>query len=137
MKTDTLWTTIIGGLISTIAYLMGGIDELVKALGIIMAIDYITGLSVAYGVSKDVDSRKAFKGLFKKTAMILMVIVANQMGKVTESGDFMRNAMILFLIGMEGISFIENLGQLGIKVPKFIKDAFTQLQNDNDDKGDK
>ncbi|MFB7159260.1 phage holin family protein [Lysinibacillus sp. NPDC056232] len=52
----------------------------------------------------------------------------------TESGNFMRNAMILFLIGMEGISMIENLGKLGIKVPKFLMNVFTQLQIDNGDK---
>lgn len=46
--------------------------------------------------------------------------------------------MILFLIGMEGISMVENLGKLGIKVPQFLSRAFVQLQMDNDDKkGDK
>ncbi len=134
MKTDTLWVSLIGGLTAWIAYLIGGVDELVTALGIIMAIDFILGLAVAYIVRKNVDSRKAFKGLLKKTAMIFMVIVAVQMDKATGSGEFMRNAMILFLIGMEGISFIENLGHLGIKVPTFIKNTFSQLQNENDDK---
>ena len=132
--TNTLWTSFVGGSVATIAYLLGGVDELIKALGIVMVVDFTLGLSVAYLVKKDVESRKAFKGLLKKSAMMLMVIVAVQLDKVTDSGDFMRNAMILFLIGMEGISFIENLGKLGIKVPSFIKNAFTQLQMDNDDK---
>jgi len=138
VKTDTLYNSIVGGLIASLTYLVGGLDDLVIALAIIMGIDYVLGLSVAYTVKKNVDSRVAFKGLLKKTAMILMVIVAVQMDKVTESGHFMRTAMILFLIGMEGISFIENLGQLGIKTPKFIKDAFSQLHDENDDeKSDK
>ncbi|MDM5333452.1 phage holin family protein [Ureibacillus composti] len=138
MKTDTLWTSLVGGLTASITYLIGGVDELAIALGILMFIDYILGLSVACTVNKNVESRKMFKGLLKKMAMLFMVIVAVQMDNATNSGDFMRNAMILFLIGMEGISFIENLGHLGIKVPSFIKDAFTQLQNENDKKsGDK
>lgn len=138
MKTDTLYNSIVGGLIASLTYLVGGLDDLVIALAIIMGIDYVLGLSVAYTVKKNVDSRVAFKGLLKKTAMILMVIVAVQMDKVTESGHFMRTAMILFLIGMEGISFIENLGQLGIKTPQFIKDAFSQLHDENDEeKSDK
>jgi len=87
-------------------------------------------------VVKNVDSRKALIGLFKKAAMILMVIAAVQLDLATESGNFMRNAMILFLIGMEGISMIENLGKLGMKVPKFLTNAFKQLQIDNDDKKD-
>ncbi|WP_281182017.1 phage holin family protein [Domibacillus iocasae] len=46
----------------------------------------------------------------------------------------MRNTMIMFLIGMEGISFIENLGHLGVKVPKQISSVFAQLKEDNETK---
>ena len=133
METNTLWASFIGGSTAWLAYLIGGVDELVKALTIIMAIDFTLGVMVAWTI-KDVDSRKAFKGLLKKTAMILMVVAAVQLDNATNSGDFMRNAMILFLIGMEGISMIENLGHLGIKVPRFLQNAFTQLKNDNEDK---
>ncbi|MFE5360140.1 phage holin family protein [Bacillus cereus] len=42
--------------------------------------------------------------------------------------------MIMFLIGMEGISFIENLGRLGVQVPQFIVDRFAQLKDENNDK---
>ena len=133
MKTDTLYTSLIGSSMAWLAYLLGGIDHLVKAFIIFMVIDYILGLMVAYTV-KNIESKKAFKGLLKKLAMILMVVAAVQLDLATESGDFMRNAMILFLIGMEGISMVENLGQLGIKVPHFLKNAFVQLNNDNDKK---
>ncbi|MEK5429719.1 phage holin family protein [Lysinibacillus sp. FSL R7-0073] len=132
MKTDTLYTSFIGGSMAWIAYLMGGIDHLVKALVIFMVIDYSLGFMVSL-VVKNTDSKKMFVGLLKKTAMGLMVIAAVQLDSATESGNLMRNAMILFLIGMEGISMIENLGKLGIKVPKFLANAFKQLQNDNDD----
>ncbi|ATP41340.1 holin [Solibacillus sp. R5-41] len=131
METNTLWTSFIGGITAWIAYLFGGVDELVKALGILMAIDFTIAHMVAWLI-QDVDSRRAFKRLLKKTAMILMVVAAVQLDNATDSGDFMRNAMILFLIGMEGLSMIENLGHLGIKVPRFLQNAFTQLQNDND-----
>lgn len=138
MKTDTLYTSIVGGSMAWLAYLVGGIDHLIKALAIFMAIDFTLGIMVGF-LFKNVESKKAFKGLIKKTAMVLMVIAAVQLDLATESGNFMRNAMILFLIGMEGISMIENLGKLGIKVPKFLSNALSQLQMDNDDKkeGDK
>jgi len=137
MKIDTLYTSLIGGSMAWVAYFVGGVDHLVKAFAIFMAIDYTLGIMVGY-LFKNVESKMAFKGLIKKFAMILMVIAAVQLDLATESGNFMRNAMILFLIGMEGISMIENLGKLGIKVPKFLANAFSQLQIDNDDKkGDK
>lgn len=133
MKTDTLYTAIVGGSMAWLGYLVGGIDHLIKAFVIFMAIDFTLGIMVGF-INKEIESKKAFKGLSKKVAMILMVIAAVQLDVATESGNFMRNAMILFLIGMEGISMIENLGKLGIKVPKFLANAFTQLQMDNDDK---
>lgn len=133
METNTLWASIVGVITAWTIYLIGGVDELIKALAILMAIDFTLGLMVAW-VMKDIDSRKAFKGLLKKTAMILMVVATVQLDYATDSGDFMRNAMILFLIGMEGISMIENLGQLGIKVPRFLENVFTQLKNDDEDK---
>ncbi|WP_337982384.1 phage holin family protein [Lysinibacillus sp. C5.1] len=135
MKTDTLYTSLVGGSVAGVAYFVGGIDHLFKAFVIFMAIDYILGVMVAF-VVKNVDSRKALIGLFKKLAMILMVIAAVQLDLATESANFMRNAMILFLIGMEGISMIENLGKLGMRVPKFLTSAFKQLQIDNDEKKD-
>ena len=137
MKTDTLYTSFVGGSMAWVAYSFGGVDHLIKALVIFMVIDYSLGFMVSL-VFKKTESKKMFKGLIKKTAMGLMVIAAVQLDTATESGNFMRNAMILFLIGMEGISMIENLGKLGIKVPKFLANAFSQLQIDNDDKkGDK
>lgn len=44
-----------------------------------------------------------------------MVIAAVQLDTAKENGNFMRNAMILFLIGMEGINMIENLRKIGIR----------------------
>lgn len=133
MKTDTLYTSLVGGSMAWVAYLVGGVDHLIKALIIFMFIDYALGFMVSLVVKKT-DSKKMFKGLIKKTAMGLMVIAAVQLDLATESGNFMRNAMILFLIGMEGISMIENLGLLGIRVPKFLTNTLVQLQMDNDDK---
>jgi len=133
--TDTFWTNIVGGSISVIAYLIGGIDNLVVALGILMAIDYISGIMVAT-VDKTVSSKRAFKGLIKKAAMCLAIVVANQLDIVVSGGSFLRNAMLLSFIGSEGMSIIENLGHLGVKVPTKISKAFAQLQDKNDKRGE-
>ncbi len=133
LETNTFWTSVIDRITEWSLYLIGDVDELVTALCILMAIDFTLGIMVTWLI-KDVISCKASKGLLKKLAMILMVVAAVQLDNATNSGDFMRNAMILFLIGIEGISMIENLGHLGIKVPRFMQNAFKQLQNDNEDK---
>lgn len=136
-NTDTLWNTFIGGGTASIAYLIGGLDKLIIALLVLMVCDYLMGLMVAFSAKK-IDSRIAFKGLMKKSAMMLSVIVAVQLDHVSGSGGhFMRNAMILFLIGMEGISFIENLGHMGVTVPKQVSNAFAQLKNNNENGDEK
>lgn len=65
-NTDTLWNTVMGGAFMSAAYLFGGIDHFVIALIIIMSADYLSGLIVAFFFKKNVESKKAFKGLMKK-----------------------------------------------------------------------
>lgn len=65
--------------------------------------------------------------------MLSLIIVANQVDIILgNDGQFARYAMIMFLIGMEGISFIENLGRLGVAVPKFLVDRFEQMKDEDE-----
>ncbi|MED4922888.1 phage holin family protein [Anoxybacillus geothermalis] len=133
-NTDTLWTAITGGTSITLAYLLGGLDNLVAALAIFMVCDYVTGLLVGAKAQK-VRSNRAFRGLGKKVGMITFVIVANQLDIIVGNKDgFLRDAMLMFLIGTEGISIVENLGKLGIKVPPFILKTLEQLSEDKEEK---
>ena len=132
-NTDTLWAGFIGTSTSTIAYLLGGIDNLLIAFVILMACDYLSGLAAGF-YDKKISSKSAFKGLVKKGVMFILIVVANQVDIVTGSGDFARNAVIMFLIGMEGISVVENMGRMGIKVPAYVTKAFEQLKDKGADK---
>jgi toxin secretion/phage lysis holin len=132
--TDTLWASITGGFSITLAYLLGGLDNLVAAFAIFMACDYITGLMVG-GKEGKISSKRSLKGLGKKVGMITFVIVANQLDIIVGNDEgFLRNAMLLFLIGTEGISIVENLGKLGIKAPTFIVKALEQLSDKGEGK---
>lgn len=132
--TDTLWASVTGGASITLAYLLGGLDNLVAAFAIFMACDYVTGLLVGAKDQK-VSSKRAFKGLGKKVGMITFVIVANQLDIITGNKDgFLRDAMLTFLIATEGISITENLGKLGLRVPPFIMKALEQLSDKGEDK---
>ncbi|MEG0472126.1 MAG: phage holin family protein [Solibacillus sp.] len=65
MKTNTLYTSLVGGSMAWVAYFVGGVDHLIKAFVIFMAIDYMLGIMVGFAF-KNVESKKAFKGLVKK-----------------------------------------------------------------------
>ena len=135
MDTDTFESSILGIFIAGIIYLIGGIDELMTALIIIMAIDFVLGIMAAYSM-QDITSYKIFKVLLKKIAMILMIILAVQLDLVTDSGHFMRTIMILFLIGVEGIGIVASLKKIGIAVPQFFINIFSKLHDDDDKKLD-
>jgi toxin secretion/phage lysis holin len=133
-STDTLWTSLTGGASITLAYLLGGLDNLVVAFAIFMACDYITGIMVGFK-EKQVNSYRAFRGLAKKVGMITFVIIANQLDIVTgNEGGFLRDTMLWFLIGTEGISIVENIGKLGVKPPEFIIKTLEQLSDKGEDR---
>lgn len=125
---DTLATALTGGFLSSLAYLVGGIDNLFIAFGIFMACDYATGM-IAGGREKKVSSKRAFKGLGKKTGMLVFIIISNQLDVITgNSNGFLRNLMIFFLIGTEGISILENLGRIGLPIPEFIESTLSRMK---------
>ena len=78
---DIFWAKIqmavaaIGG---WIGYFVGGVDGLMTALLIFMALDYITGLMCAIA-DKKLSSAVGFRGICKKVLILMLVGVANIM----------------------------------------------------------
>lgn len=115
---------------------VGGVDSVFKALVIFMAVDYITGLLVAFVFHKSkktpgggASSKEGFKGIVKKVCMILLVGLAHSLDKVM-GYDYLRATTILFFLANEGLSILENIGLTGIKYPKFLKKAL-EVMRDN------
>jgi len=119
--------------------LWGGWDGILKALLVCMAVDYITGIAVAAigksskSLTGRISSNAAVTGLLKKGFELLVVLVAAQLEGVAGSG-FIRDTVVLFFIGSEGISIVENGGLLGVPLPASVKKWFEVLR-DNNDKG--
>lgn len=132
------WLTIAtGGLIATMTYLLGGLDQLLGAFTLFLVLDYLTGLGAAIYLRK-VSSRTAWAGIGRKVAMFVFIIVANQLDLISgNTQGFIRNAILLFLIGTEGISILENLNKLGIPVPPFLISTLNRLKNRDPEKGER
>lgn len=124
-----------------IANALGGWDALLKLLIAMMSADYITGLIVA-GIFKrsnksesgTLDSKAGFRGLVRKCAVLLLVYIAVLLDDATGS-TFIRSAVILFFIGNEGLSLLENIGLMGVSYPRFLAEMLQAL-HDKGDKGD-
>ena len=120
---------------STIAAWFGGWDAALTTLIIFMGIDYLTGLLVA-GVFKKsgktkngaLESRAGFKGLVRKGAQLLVVLVACRLDLLIGGSTFIRDAVIIGFVTNETISIMENVGLMGIPMPKAIKKAIEILK---------
>ena len=112
--------------------LLGGWDKALEILIIIMAMDYLTGVASAFK-TKTVSSSEGFMGLVKKASIFLIVILAAQIDRVTgNASSLFRNCTAFFFVANDALSILENVGELGIKLPGFLKGALIKLRDVND-----
>lgn len=124
----TLFTNVLGGWDAALALLVG-----------MMAADYISGILVAALWQKSnksetgaLSSKAGFRGLCKKGVILLAVWIGTLLDTAT-GATYIRTAIVLFYIGNEGISLIENFGIMGVPYPPSMKKALEAMR----DKGEK
>ena len=118
---------------SIISNFFGGWNEAMTTLCIFMLIDYITGLIVA-GVFKNstktkdggLESKAGYKGLARKFATLLLVLVGCRLDMVL-GVSFVQECVIIAFIANETISITENIGLMGVPLPKVIEKSITLL----------
>lgn len=129
----TVFSTL--GLIgATVAGAFGGWTGGLSTLIIFMAIDYATGLLVAgvfHRSEKSADggleSRAGWKGLIRKGCTLLIVLVACRLDLLLET-DFVRDAVVIGFCANEALSIIENMGLMGVPLPKALVKAIEVLK---------
>ena len=113
------------------SFLWGTPDGLLYALIAFMIMDYITGLISAY-IRKEISSTTGFKGIAKKVFIMMLVAVGHILDtKVIDGGTVCRSAVIGFYIANEGISILENCGEIGLPLPERLIEVLKQLKNKN------
>ena len=118
---------------------LGGWDAALMLLIGVMAVDYMTGFMVAAfwqnsnkSEGGGLNSKAGFRGLCKKCVILLAVWLGTLLDAAT-GATYIRTAIVLFYIGNEGISIVENLGLMGVPFPPAMKKALEALR----DKGEK
>lgn len=121
----------VGAAVSTI---FGGWSESLTTLLICMVIDYITGLVVAgvfHNSSKTstgaLESNAGLKGLFRKAAMLLFVLVGHRLDLAVGT-TYIRDGVCIAFIANEVLSLVENAGLMGVPVPDVITNAIDVLK---------
>lgn len=112
---------------SVAAYFLGQWDLLLQVLITLTVIDFITGVLSA-GYNKKLSSDIGYKGIVRKIGIYIIVALACLLDRLMNTGLVLRGATIGFYIVIEATSIIENWGQMGLPLPKVIKDALKQLR---------
>ena len=132
---DLVWAKIqaaVTALGGWLGYFLGGMDGLLIALLVFMALDYITGVMCAI-VDKQLCSTVGFRGVCKKTLILLLVGVANIVDvHVVGTGSALRGAVVAFYLSNEGVSLLENAAHIGLPIPEKLKEILGQLHNRGD-----
>lgn len=128
--------TIINNVISILAtyfiYLVGGIDVAFISLLVIMALDYITGvLSAIY--NKKLNSKIGYKGILKKASYLLVIALGVILDKLLGQTGSVRTLIIYFFVANDGISILENVGEMNIPLPKKLKELLDQLKKEGEE----
>ena len=111
-------------------FLFGGWSLPLQILVAVVTIDYITGLGAAF-VGKRLDSRIGGRGIVKKVGYFVLVALAHLVDKGTGmSAPVLQTATIWYLIANEGLSITENLGEIGVPIPKSLQEALRRLRDD-------
>lgn len=137
-----LWNTfqaVIAALGGWLGYFLGGCDGLLYALIVFVVLDYITGVLCAIA-DRRLSSAVGFKGICRKVLIFALVGVANILDvHVIGTGCVVRTATIFFYISNEGVSILENAANLGLPVPKKVKEVLKQLHEgaESEDKNER
>ena len=131
---DEVLDFMIAGIIGLLGWFFGGMDGYIKVLIAFSVIDYISGVFKA-GAEGKISSAVGFKGIARKVLMFSLVGIAHLIDQfLPGEKDAFRIAIILFYIGNEGISIVENSDKLGVKIPKFLRGKFLKFTEHNEEK---
>ena len=128
MKAEQIIKAVTATAITALSLLFGKVDTALTTLFVFMIVDIVTGLFKAV-YNENLSSEEMHRGAIKKGMKLMIVIVGVWMDKYTGS-DIFRLGIIGFMIGTEGLSIFENVGQI-IEIPEYISKYFEQLKNNN------
>lgn len=114
-------------------YLFGSWDLALQVLIVFMILAYGTGVLYAY-LTNQLNSEVGFKGLVKKCMILVVLIIGVMLDRIVGNGTWVfRTLVAYFYIANEGISLLENVGNIGIPIPNKIRNALEQLNKDDEE----
>ena len=131
-------TIITTGILAIFTYLFGSFDILIQGAFMFIVLDFTTGLVKAWH-NGEVSSNKSRKGLLKKTMFLSMILIGHWLDKISlipDNSMSFRTLVLVFIIANEGISILENISEMGVPIPGFLRKVFERLDNEKDEEPD-
>lgn len=118
---------VISVIFTTFVYLIGGFDIAIQSLLIVMVVDYLTGIASAI-YNKELSSKIGFKGIIKKFCYLCVVALSVVIDNLTGQSGLIRTLVIYFFVANDGLSIIENMAEMGVKLPQKLIDSLEQIK---------
>lgn len=108
-------------------------------------IDYITGIMASAYRDEPLSSYKGMKGIIKKVSMWLLVVIGAIVDKLIEYASttvgidihftfLIASVVAIWIVCNEILSILENISDIGVKLPPFLKPIVEKLKNGVEDK---
>lgn len=130
---EKYFNAIVAVLATFFTYIFGSWDLALQVLIVFMVLDYGTGVLYAF-LNNQLNSEVGFKGLVKKLMILVVLIIGVMLDRILGTGTWVfRTLVCYFYIANEGISLLENVGNIGIPIPNKIRNALEQLNKDDEE----
>lgn len=122
-----LISDILSVILTTTVYLLGGLDIALQSLIIVIIIDYLTGIASAI-YNKELSSKIGLQGIIKKFCYLLIVALSVVIDNLLGQSGLIRSLVIYFFVANDGLSIIENMAEMNVKLPQKLIDSLEQIR---------
>ena len=115
---------------------IGGIDTPIKALAILIVLDFVTGVTAGYRTGS-LSSQVGSKGIIKKVGIFVCIMFAYLLDNAMAIQMF-RGIVISGFAIIEAMSLIENIDRMGFGyiIPEFLRTKLALIAEEKKIKGD-
>lgn len=123
-------TWMIGGIGAMYSFITGNFTEATFFLMMMMLLDILSGVMKGYKAG-NLNSAISSLGIMKKGGILLTIVFCWVLDRLVSGGQPIFVTMMTWVsIGNEGLSFVENMAALGVKIPDGIKQRLGQVKTE-------
>lgn len=110
-----VWKAIAGAVIATLHFLIGDVTPALRAILVLVALDWLTGFSYAL-IRREVSSHRLFRGSVKLAIYLILIILGHQcaMSGIPVAGMGVAGLIEGYLLLTEAVSVAENLDRIAL-----------------------